>query len=197
MEAAHRAQAIVQFYHRHHRMPSFRELQHLYSFKSSRAAVKLAAKLIARGVLAKDTTGKLLPTRYFRETRVLGAVEAGFPSPAEEALGDTMDLDEFLIKNKEATYILKVTGDSMTGAGILPGDMVLVERGLEPRDGDIVIAQVDHQWTMKYFRKRGRRGYLEAGNKTFKPSYPKEEVKGATGVIGVIPKDPEERRQAR
>src|SRR5262249_48887503 len=188
MEAAHRAQAIVQFYHRHHRMPSFRELQHLYSFKSSRAAVKLAAKLIARGVLAKDTTGKLLPTRYFRETRVLGAVEAGFPSPAEEELGDTMDLDELLIKNKEATYILKVTGDSMNGAGILPGDMVLVERGLEPRDGDIVIAQIDHSWTMKYFRKHGRKVFLEAANKKYKPFYPKEELKVAAVVIGVIRK---------
>jgi len=55
-----------------------------------------------------------------RALRVLGAVEAGFPSPAEEELGDTIDLDEFLIKNKEATYMLKVTGDSMKDAGIHP-----------------------------------------------------------------------------
>src|SRR5215510_16005227 len=116
MEASQRVQPIVQFYRRHHRMPSFRELQRLCGFKSPRAAVKLAARLIALGVLAKDTTGKLLPTRHFRETRILGAVEAGFPSPAEEELLDTMDLDEFLIKNKEATYAIKVTGDSMIEA---------------------------------------------------------------------------------
>jgi repressor LexA len=178
----------MQFYHRHHRMPSLRELQHLCHFKSHNAAAKLAARLVDLSFLAKDTTGRLLPTRYFRETRVLGAVEAGFPSPAEEELGDTMDLDEFLIKNKEATYILKVTGDSMNGAGILPGDMVLVERGLEPHDGDIVIAQIDHSWTMKYFRKRGRKVYLEAANKKYKPFYPKEELKVAAVVIGVIRK---------
>jgi len=188
MEASQRVQAIVQFYHRQDRMPSFRELQQLCGFKSSRAAAKLAAKLIERGILAKDTTGKLLPTRYFRDIRVLGVVAAGFPSPAEEELLDTMDLHEFLIRNQEATYMIKVEGHSMIGAGILPGDMVLVERGLEPRDGDIVITEVDHQWTMKYFRKRGRRVYLEAANKEFKPIYPKEELKVAAVVIGVVRK---------
>jgi SOS regulatory protein LexA len=188
MEASQRVQAIVAFYHRHNRMPSFRELQQLCGFKSSRAAVKLAARLIELGFLAKDTTGRLLPTRYFYETRVLGAVEAGFPSPAEEELGDTMNLDDWLIKNKEATYILKVTGDSMNGAGILPGDMVLVERGLDPHDGDIVIAQIDHSWTMKYFRKRGRKVFLEAANQKYKPFYPKEELKISAVVIGVIRK---------
>jgi SOS regulatory protein LexA len=188
MESTQRLPAIMQFYHRHKRMPSSRELQRLCGFKSHTAAEKLARRLVDLGYLAKDATGRLLPTRYFRETRVLGAVEAGFPSPAEEELGDTMDLDEFLIKHKEATYILKVTGDSMNGAGILPGDMVLVERGLEPHDGDIVIAQIDHSWTMKYFRKRGRKVYLEAANKRYKPFYPKEELKVAAVVIGVIRK---------
>lgn len=188
MDASQRVQAILQFYHRRHRMPSFRELQQLCGFRSPRAATKLAERLVALGFIAKDATGKLLPTRHFREIRILGAVEAGFPSPAEEELGDTMDLDEFLIKNKEATYLLKVTGDSMNGAGILPGDMVLVERGLDPHDGDIVIAQIDHHWTMKYFRKRGRMVYLEAANKKYKPFYPKEELKVAAVVIGVIRK---------
>src|ERR1041385_4677082 len=107
MDVTPRLQVIVQFYRRQHRMPALRDLQQLYGFKSVRAAEKVAGKLLALGLVGKDPTGKLLPTRYFRETRVLGAVEAGFPSPAEEELGDTMDLDEFLIKNKEATYILK------------------------------------------------------------------------------------------
>ena len=188
MEATQRLPAIIQFYQRHKRMPSFGELQQLFGFKSRTAAEKVARRLVDLGLIAKDKTGKLLPTRHFRETRVLGAVEAGFPSPAEEELGDTMDLDEFLIKNKEATYILKVTGDSMNGAGILPGDMVLVERGLDPRDGDIVIAQIDHSWTMKYFHKRGRKVYLEAANSKYKPFYPKEESNIAAVVIGVIRK---------
>src|SRR5713101_6570239 len=188
MEATQRLPAIVQFYQRHKRMPSFRELQRLFGFKSRTAAEKVAGRLVALGFLAKDRTGKLLPTRHFRETRVLGAVEAGFPSPAEEELGDTMDLDEFLIKNKEATYMLKVTGDSMIEAGLLPGDLVLVERRSDAKDGDIVIAQIDQGWTMKYFRKRGRQLWLEPANKKYKPIYPAQELKIAAVVIAAIRK---------
>src|SRR5215813_1140693 len=179
---------VIDFYRSRHRMPSLQELAALYGFRSKNAAAKVVAKLLDAGLVAKDPTGRLLPTRHFAPLRVLGAIEAGFPSPAEEELGDTLDLDEFLIRNKEATYILKVTGDSMNGAGILPGDMVLVERGLEPRDGDIVIAQIDHSWMMKYFRKRGRQVFLEAANKKYKPFYPKEELKIAAVVIGVVRK---------
>jgi repressor LexA len=115
-------------------------------------------------------------------------VSAGFPSPADEELTDTMSFDEYLIGNKEATYILKVNGESMLGAGILPGDMLLVERGAEPRDGDIVIAQVDREWTMKFFRRRGQRVFLEAANQDFKPIFPTEELKVAAVVRAVIRK---------
>lgn len=188
MDPTQRFPTIVRFYQRRQRMPSLRELQRLWRFRSIHAAEKVAGKLITLGLLAKDRTGRLLPTPYFHAVRVLGAVEAGFPSPAEEELRDTIDLDEFLIRNKEATYMLQVTGDSMTEAGILPGDMVLVERGLEAKDGDIVIAQIDHAWTMKYLRKRGRTVYLEAANKKYKPFYPTEELHIAAVVIGVIRK---------
>ena len=99
-----------------------------------------------------------------------------------------MSLDEYLITNKEATYLLKVNGESMIEAGILPGDLLLVERGAAPRDGDIVIAQVDRDWTMKYFRKRGRRVFLEAANKDFKPIHPQEELQVAAVVRAVIRK---------
>ncbi|PIP31029.1 hypothetical protein COX25_01375, partial [bacterium (Candidatus Howlettbacteria) CG23_combo_of_CG06-09_8_20_14_all_37_9] len=71
--------------------------------------------------------------------KILGTVEAGFPSPAEEELADTITLDDYLIRKKEATFILKVSGDSMIGAGIKPGDLVLIEKGRQARHGDIVI----------------------------------------------------------
>ena len=84
-----------------------------------------------------------------------GTVEAGFPSAAEEELADTLSFDDLLVGNREATFLLKVSGDSMTEAGILPGDMVIVDRSQTPKSGDIVIAEVDGEWTMKYLRKRG------------------------------------------
>lgn len=144
--------------------------------------------MLAQGLLVTDAAGRLLPTRFFHAVCVLGTVEAGFPSPAEEELGDTMNLDEFLIRNKEATYILKVTGDSMIEAGLLPGDLVLVERRSDAKDGDIVIAQVDGGWTLKYFRKRGRKVYLEPANEKYRPIYPTAELKIAAVVIAAIRK---------
>ena len=169
-------------------MPSYSELMAVVGFRSKNAAYKLVQRMVAEEWLDKDATGKLLPGRGFSDLPILGTVTAGFPSPAEEELADTMSLDEYLIANKEATYILKVNGESMIGAGILPGDMLLVERGAEPRDGDIVIAQIDREWTMKFFRKRGRRVFLEAAHQDFKPIYPTEELKIAAVVRAVIRK---------
>src|SRR5712692_8840334 len=77
---------IIRFYRTRHRMPSLRELATLYGFRSQNAAAKVVTKLLTAGVVAKDRTGRLLPTRSFASLRVLGTVEAGFPSPAEEEL---------------------------------------------------------------------------------------------------------------
>jgi len=184
---AHQAK-ILKFYRRSRRMPSYGEIMVLAGFKSKNAAHKLVARLVDRGVVAKDATGRLIPRRLESAIRVLGVVEAGWPSPAEEELLDTITLDDYLIRNKEATYILKVSGDSMIEAGIMPGDQVLVERGTEPREGDIVIAEVDGSWTMKYFRKRGGRVILVPGNKKYKPITPKEELRVTAVVKAVIRK---------
>src|SRR5207245_9080164 len=137
--------------------------------------------------LDKDAKGRLLPGRLFQDLPVLGTVSAGFPSPADEVLTDTMSLDEYLIGYTEATYMLKVNGNSMIDAGILPGDMLLVERGADPRDGDIVIAQVDREWTMKSFTKRSAAFFLEAANKDYQPIHPPEELKVATGLRADLP----------
>ena len=169
-------------------MPNARELSAVVGFRSKHAARELVQRLVAQEWIEKDAAGTLLPGRLFQAVPLLGTVTAGFPSPAEEELADTMTLDEYLISNKEATYLLKVDGESMIEAGILPGDLLLVERGVDPRDGDIVIAQVDQEWTIKYFRKRGRSVFLEAANKDFKPIYPTEELKIAAVVRAVIRK---------
>src|SRR5262245_58286036 len=163
-------------------MPSSSELTAVVGFRSKHAASHLVQRLVADGWVEEDAAGTLLPGRLFSALPLLGTVTAGFPSPAEEELTDTMTLDEYLITNKEATYILKVDGESMIEAGILPGDLLLVERGAEPRDGDIVIAQIDREWTMKFFRRRGRQVFLEAANKAYKPIYPAEELKVAAVV---------------
>jgi SOS-response transcriptional repressor LexA len=120
--------------------------------------------------------------------RIIGTVEAGFPSPAEEELIDTLSLDELLIENREASFLIRVTGDSMTGAGIMPNDMVIMDRGRIAKSGDIVIAEVDGEWTMKYLRKRGESVMLVAANPRYKPITPKRELKIAGVVTAVVRK---------
>ena len=79
-----------------------------------------------------------------------------------------------------------VKGDSMIDAGIMPGDLLIVERGAAVRDGDIVIAQIDREWTIKYFRRRGNKVFLEAANKDYQPLHPTEELNIAAVVRGVV-----------
>ncbi len=183
-----RVREIAHFYQSKGRMPSFSEMGELTGIRSKGAVSKFINKLIQGNILRKDEKGKLIPGSIASAARVLGTVEAGFPSPAEEELADTMSLDDFLIQNPQATFLLKVSGDSMSGAGILPGDMVIVDKGQTPRSGDIVIAEVDGEWTMKYLRKRGSDVALISANPKYKPIKPQRELKIAGVVTAVVRK---------
>ena len=87
--------------------------------------------------------------------KLSGSVVAGFPSPAEQYMEPPLDLNELLVKHPAATYFVRVSGDSMTGAGINDGDLLVVDRSLRPADGDIIIACVDGDFTVKILRERG------------------------------------------
>lgn len=96
-------------------------------------------------------------------------VQAGFPSPADDYLEGALDLNEHLIRRPAATFFLRVTGESMTGAGIHSGDLLIVDRSRPPGDGDIVIAVVDGELTVKrLYRRRGRIRLL-AENPRYRP----------------------------
>jgi len=81
-------------------------------------------------------------------------VAAGFPSPADDYVEGSLDLNEHLIEHREATFFVRAQGHSMTGAGILDGDLLVVDRALEARDGDIVIAAIDGELTLKRLYQR-------------------------------------------
>lgn len=167
-------------------MPSYQEIATLIGLKSKNAVSKIVHKLIEQGVLEKDSSGRLLPVRLLNEVPLLGLVEAGMPTIAEEAVLDTISFDEYLVRDPEKTYVLEVKGDSMIEAGIHEGDLVVAERKGEPKDGDIVIAEVDGGWTMKYLRKKSGRIWLEPANKNYKPIYPEHDLRIGAVVKGVI-----------
>ena len=102
------------------------------------------------------------------------AVKAGFPSPSENYLAPEIDLNDLLIQHREATFYVRISGDSMTDAGILDGDLAVVDKSLAAKDGDIVIAFVNGEFTIKQFRidKDRTRGWLVPWN----DRYPRIEV---------------------
>jgi len=179
---------IIGFYQKNRRMPGYSEIMELTGFRSKNAVFKLIQKLVDEGFVEKDARGKLTPSKILGEIPLLGLVEAGMPTAMDEELTDTLSIDDYLIQHKDASYLLEVKGDSMIEEGIKEGDLVLVERKGEPRDGDIVIAEVDGGWTMKYFKKSGQKIWLEPANRKYKPIYPKYDFRVAAIVKGVIRK---------
>ena len=101
------------------------------------------------------------------KTKVSGSVAAGFPSPAEQYQEPPLDLNEFLVKRPAATFFVKVSGDSMIGAGIHDKDLLVVDRSLRPASGDVIIASVDGEFTVKTYRKDASGVRLEPANPDF------------------------------
>ena len=117
---------------------------------------------------------KLMPT----------PIRAGFPNPADDAQGIALDLNTLVVKHPVATFYLRVEGDSMTGAGIVAGDIVAVDKSLDPRSGDIVVAAVDGDFTLKHLKRDGQKAWLVAAN----PAYPPIALHDVTDAViwGVV-----------
>lgn len=98
-----------------------------------------------------------------------GCVMAGFPSPAEQYVEQALDLNELLVQHPAGTFFVRASGDSMLQTGIMPGDILVVDRALDAVDGSIVIAAVDGDFTVKFLRKRGNKLQLVAANPAYKP----------------------------
>ena len=97
-----------------------------------------------------------------------GRVPAGFPSPAEDYLETQLDLNEYLVRNKAATFLMWVDGDSMRDAGIYHGDLIVVDRAAEPVSGCVVVAAVNGEHTVKRLRRAAECVWLEPANPLFR-----------------------------
>ena len=109
-----------------------------------------------------------LSTRY-KLPVFLGRLPAGFPSPADDYLEGKLDLNRHLIKHPAATYFVRVSGDSMLGAGIHTGDLLVVDRSLEAVDGNVIVAALDGELTVKRLSKRGTAVRLLPENRNYQP----------------------------
>ena len=98
-----------------------------------------------------------------------GKVPAGFPSPAEDYLETPLDLTEYLIENKAATFMMRVDGDSMKDAGILDGDLLVVDRAAKPVNGSVVVVAVNGEYTVKRLRRGPDCIWLDPANPRYQP----------------------------
>jgi DNA polymerase V len=110
-----------------------------------------------------DESTKLSPPLFASK------VMAGFPSPAEDYIELKLDLNKYLIRHPSATFYVKVKGDSMKGAGICDGDILVVDRALEPKNNDIAVCVIDSEFTVKKLRKTKDEFFLVPENPDFKP----------------------------
>lgn len=186
-----RIEKLRAFYLQRKRLPSYREMLALFGVKSKNSVYKFIQKLLTQQILEQDEESNTLsPGPALLALPRLGSVAAGWPSPAEEELADAITLDDYLITNRSASFLLTISGDSMVDAGLHPGDLVIVDKSRIPKSGDIVIAQVDNNFTVKRFKRSGNTVELlpENAAMNYPPITADEEMRIEGVVSGVVRK---------
>ncbi len=162
---------LKNYYIENNCLPTYEEMKSLFGVASKNTVSYRVNKMLKEGFLVKE--GSRLSLSSIGTIIKLGSIQAGFPTAVEEEVSsELMSLDDFLIDRKKSTYMLEVMGESMIDAGILEGDLVLVERNKVPRNGDIVVALVEHEYTLKYLGTEKGKPVLIPANKKFKKIYP-------------------------
>ncbi len=173
---------LQDYYARHRVFPPYSAIGELLGLKSKSSVAALVARLRLAGHLESTPDRRLKPGPRFFDRVLADSVRAGFPQPADDSAKDTLTLDEFLIDHPSRTVLVRVKGDSMIDAGIHPGDIAVVERTHEARPGDLVVAIVDDEFTLKYLAK-DKDGYVL---KPANPAYPVIRPRGSLEIFGVV-----------
>jgi len=200
-ELTDKQKAVLDFIESHQfefgRSPTLREIREYLEVSSDNSVLKHINALVKKGLIQKDDTPrgiKLLNSvkqRLMAETvsvPLLGYVPAGGPAMLEERVEDTISFDVSGLANPSKCFCLRVEGDSMINVGIFDGDLVLVDTGLKPRNGDVVVALVDQGNTVKTYieDKITKKVYLQAENPEYPDIYPMESLEIQGVVIKLI-----------
>jgi repressor LexA len=170
------------YYAEHRVLPSFAGVAKLVGLKSTSAVAAMVKRMKEPGYLDSSPDRRLQPGKRFFEREVLDSVPAGSPQPANDVLPDAFNIDEHLIDSPSNTVMLKVAGDSMVDAGLLPGDVVIVKKGAPANPGDIVVAVVDGEYTVKYLAIDKSVFYLKPGNN----AYPNIRARDYLQIFGLV-----------
>ncbi len=176
--------SLLQDYYAEHRaLPSYASIGHLLGLKSKSSVAAMVARLKLAGFLDTTPDRRLAPTaRFFARPLAESPVQAGMPNPVEDAPGDALTIDDYLIEHPSQTVLVRVKGDSMIDAGILEGDLVVVEKAASAKRGDIVVAIVDGQFTLKRLEVERGKFVLTPEN----PAYPVIRPEADLEIFGVM-----------
>lgn len=175
--------ALRTYWKRHKAFPSMAKLAEVLGMASTGGVFKALGRLVDAGYLER-TAGRIAPTKRFFALPLVGTVRAGVPQPADQSESlDVLSVEDYLIDHPERTSFFRIKGDSMQDAGLLDGDLVVVEGNSPTKSGDIVVAVVDNEVTVKYLRTDN------AGDWILSPANPAYDVIAPTGsleVLGVV-----------
>jgi SOS-response transcriptional repressor LexA len=165
---------LQDYYARHRLIPSYAAISTLLGFSTKTAAAALVRRLEAAGYLRRTPDRRLTPAeRFFELPRSVASVRAGLPEPALDSSADMVSIDGLLVHKPSRTFFVPIKGDSMCEAGLLEGDTAVCEQGRQAKPGDIVVAQVDGELTIKTLMqesskgKQGKRLVLKPENKAY------------------------------
>ena len=180
-------QFIEQYQMAHGKSPTIKEMKENFQVSSDNSILKHLKALEEKGHIQKDDTPrgiklldsikkKLSGAASSISLPVLGAIPAGGPVLSEEYVKSWMDVGTDIADNSKDYFLLEVTGNSMIDAGIFEGDLVVVDMKKNASNGDVVVALVDGENTLKRLIKEGGKTYLKAENKDYKDIHPTEEL---------------------
>jgi len=170
------------YWKRRQMFPSMGKLTGVLGLSSTSSVFELIRRLTEAGYLER-VEGRIAPSRRFFARPLMGRVRAGQPEPASQEAPEVLTIDDYLIDDPNRTALVTVRGDSMNDAGLLDGDLVVVETNAATKPGDIVVAVVDGEMTVKTLRlDRKGQFFLEAANQAYPPIRPQ----GTLEIIGVV-----------
>lgn len=186
---------ITEFQNKRGYSPSLADLAIAFGVKSKNSIAKVVNTLVAQKQIEKDPKGRIKIIAMPHEDApapmtlsLFGPIAAGFAAPVEEHAEEQITIDNYLIKNRNSTFLLRVKGDSMIEAAINEGDLVVVDRSKPPKPEDIVVGVMDGEFTLKRLKKDKGKYYLKAENPEYPDLYAMDELKVAGVVVGLIRK---------
>jgi repressor LexA len=175
--------SLQDYYAQHRALPSYASIGSLLGLKSKSSVAAMVARLKLAGFLDSTPDRRLAPTkRFFARPLADSPVRAGLPEQVNDSDADALTIDDYLIERPSQTVLIRVKGDSMMDAGIFDGDLVVVEKRPSAHKGDIVVAIVDNQFTLKRLDLEEGKFVLRPENKAYAVIRPE----GSLEIFGIM-----------